>query len=627
MGQTRVLQMQDTFLRLCASTALVGALAFPVGAQQVINLEEITFSANLTPTGIAESGASVSVVAPTARETVGFPQAADILTRLPGVSVVQTGPVGTQADVRIRGAHPRYTQVFIDGIRVNDPSAVNAAFDFGPLMTGDIGRLEVLRGSQAARFGAGAVGGVVDISSRRPEDEGVSQRAYIETGSYRTLSLGYSLGVKTERGEISFNATRFQTRGFSAFDKNDGGHEADGFIGTRLGVAGRHAVTDNLVVGFAAFGQRSEIEYDGFGADADNEELRRQTGARAFAEYTVGTTTHVFDMTSYNIRRTNDFENFLGAREIDNFQGRRITASYLGTSEITSALALSYGLDVERETVRARPAGDFGVPYDSRERRWSVFSEANYRPTEGLNITANLRHENHSVFSGRTTGRVAFSWQVAEGLTLRGAAGTGYKIPDTAQRFGAFGNPNLQPENSRSAELGVDYSPFDGTGFAATAFWLGTTNEITFDPDTFVPLNLEKARRRGVELVASTAISEATIVSANYTYTNAVIKDGPSAGLRIGRVPRHDLTVTALTEFAERWRAEASLHAVTGRLDRNGSNPMPGFGVVNARISYEVNATTDLTLRVENVFNKQYQTVETYGTSDRAFYLGVASRF
>lgn len=619
--------MQDTILRLCASTALVGVLAFPASAQDIINLEEITFSANLVPTEVEQSGVSVSVVTPTSRETVAFAQAADILTRLPGVSVVQAGPVGTQADVRIRGAHPRYTQVFIDGIRVNDPSAVNAAFNFGPLMAGDIGRMEVLRGSQAARFGAGAVGGVVDISSRRPEEEGVSQRAYIEAGSYRTLSLGYNLGIKSESGEISFNATRFQTRGFSAFDENDGGREADGFTGTRLGMTGRHAVTDNLALGFAVFGQRSESEYDGFGADAENDELRREIGARAFAEYTVGTSTHIFDITSYNVRRTNDFENFLGARQIDNWRARRITASYLGTSEVTSALDLSYGLDVERETVRARPTGAFDMPYDSRERRWSVFGEANYRPTDSLNITANLRHENHSVFGGRTTGRVAFAWQATEGLILRGAAGTGYKTPDTAQRFGSFGNPNLQPEKSRSAELGVNYTPFEGAELAATAFWLGTTNEITFDPVTFVPLNLEKARRRGVELMASTAVSDTIRVSANYTYTDAVITGGPSTGLRIGRVPRHDLTVTAITEFAERWRAEASLHAATGRLDRNGSNPLPGFGVVNARISYEINPTTDLTLRVDNLFNKQYQTVETYGTSDRAFYLGVASRF
>lgn len=619
--------MRNTLLRLFASITLCVAWAFPAFAQTIINLEEITFSANLAPTTINQSGASVSIVALTGREAIAFTQASDLLTRLPGVSVVQTGPIGTQADVRIRGAHPRYTQVFVDGIRVNDPSAVNAAFDFGPLMTGDIGRLEVLRGSQAARFGAGAVGGVVDISSRRPLEEGVSQLAYIEAGSYRTLRLGYNLGVRTERGEISFNATRLQTRGFSAFDENDGGREADGFTGARLGMTGQHAVTDNLVLGFAVFGQRSEIEYDGFGADADNVETRRQAGARAFGEYTYGTSTHSFDVTSYNIKRKNDFINFQGKRQVDNWRARRITASYLGASKVTSALDLSYGLDVEHEVVRARQTGPSDVPYDSSERRWSFFGEASYRPLEDLNITANLRHDNHSAFGGRTTGRLAFAWQASEGLSLRGAAGTGYKIPDAAQRFGLFGNPNLQPEKSRSAELGIDYLPLDGTELSATAFWLWTTNEITFHPVTFVPLNLEKARRRGVELVASTALSDRILVSANYTYTDAVITAGPSAGQRIGRVPRHDLTVTALTEFAERWRAEANLRAVTDRLDRNGSNPMPGFGVVNTRISYEINSRTDLTLRVDNLLNKQYQTVETYGTSDRAFYLGFVSRF
>ena len=610
---------------LLSASALALSTA-PALAQQAIDLDEVVFFYSLSPTDSASTGANVTVITEEDLREAGDQQLSRYLSRLPGVSVVQTGPIGSVSDVRIRGAHPRYTAVYVDGIRVNDPSAANAAFAFGTMTTGDIGRIEVLRGSQSARFGSGAVGGVINITSRQATEEGTTGRAFVEAGSYRTLNTGVGFTTAAERGELSFNLTRFQTRGFSAFDENDGGVDPDGFGATRLSVSGRHRVTDELTIGGAAFAQRSRSEYDGFGADADNAETRREFGVRAFAEYELGAHRHVFDMTHFNLNRVDDFLSWTGDRQVDDFRGRRTGASYIGSSPLGEAFTLNYGLDYEREQAAIDRNSGTTTELTVRERRWGAFAEALYAPTEGLDLSAIVRHDRHSVFGGRTTGRVAAAWSVTHELTLRGAASTGYRVPDIPQRFGAFGNPALQPETSRSAEIGADYAFANGARVSGTLFHLTARNEITFDAN-FTARNIEATRRTGFELEVTAPLGENIDFGAGYTYTNAIITAGPGDGQRIGRVPRHDLSLSLDARFAERWRAHGNLHFVSDRLDRNGAMPMPSYAVVNTSVSFEIDAMTDLTLRIDNLFNRQYQTVATYGTSDRAVYLGLARRF
>ena len=621
------------------SPALAGLAvlaAFPAQAQSV-DLGRITvLSYGLTAMATESTGANVTVITEEDLAAAGDIQLSSFLSRLPGVNVVQTGPIGTVSDVRIRGAHPRYTAVFIDGVRVNDPSSANAAFAFGTLTTADIGRIEVLRGSQSARFGSAAVGGVVNITTRGATEPGTSQRVFMEAGSYRTLNLGYGFAQASERGELAFNVARVQTRGFSAADEAEGATEPDGFRATRLSVSGRHRVSDALTLGLSAFAQRSRAEYDGFGfnpaigdfgpVDADNVERRREFGGRIFAEYELGEHRHVFDLTGYRLNRQDDFVNFMGDPQIDDFRSRRTGASYIGSSPFGPALTLNYGLDFERERVLIERDSGTTTEIEIRERNWGVYAEALVRPQDALDLSAIGRHDRHSVFGGQTTGRAAVAWNPTTQLTLRAAASTGYRVPSIPERFGAFGNPALEPERSRSAEIGADYA-FGAARLSGTLYYLAARNEITFNPQSFVSENLERTRRRGAELEFATPLGARSEIAAAYTYTDAVITGGPQSGLRIGRVPRHDLSLSASTEFAPRWHANGVVQYVADRLDRNGAMPLPSYTVVNASVRYAVTERADVFLRVENVFDRQYQTVAGYGTAGRSVYAGVATRF
>ncbi len=626
--------MQDTILRLCASTALISAFAFSANAQQIINLEEITFSANLTQTEIARSGASVSVITREELEASGSIQVIDYLSQLPGVSVTQNGGIGGSASLRIRGAGPEYVAVYIDGIRVDDPSSPQTAFNFGTLSTADIGRIEILRGSQSALYGGSAVGGVVNITTLGAEKDGFSQSLQLEAGSYRTYLARYGIAFRDDRFEAAVNISHLRTRGFSAYEPFPGapGLEPDGHQMSRLSASGRYQLTDEFALGLSGFYQSSHSEFDDFGADADNLLTRREYGARIFGEFATGTSTHELSATLYDLEREAFQPRGVSAGA---FEAQRISFAYKGVTELSPALTLIYGADTQRESITVRGQGP-----DST-RISGVYGQALWAPHSDIDISATLRADHDSGFGTFFTGRIAGAWRVSDALTLRGAVGRGFRAPSINERLGnpvwsIAPNSDLAPETSVSAEIGADYRFDSGAEISAALFQLTTDNAVTYCalmPGAWGPAcpnagpagffnqyqNLSgKTKRRGLELAAAIPVTDMHRFDLAYTYTDA----RNPAGQRLQRIPYHDLKLGLRSDWSDQISSNIGLQHIGGR-----SGGMPSYTAVNAGIRYRVNENADLLFRVENLFDKQYQQISGYGTSDRAFYIGVASRF
>ncbi|MGB8623720.1 MAG: TonB-dependent receptor plug domain-containing protein, partial [Paracoccaceae bacterium] len=157
-----------------AAGAVLAVLA-PVAAQaqDVILLDKVTASANLEETRTERSGSSVEIVTEDDLKKTEETRAVDYLARLPGVNVLTQGPIGSQTGMTIRGVSQTNIAVRVDGIDVTDPSGPQVAYDFGSLTTMDIGRIEVLKGSQSALYGSEAIGGVIDITTKRATEKGV----------------------------------------------------------------------------------------------------------------------------------------------------------------------------------------------------------------------------------------------------------------------------------------------------------------------------------------------------------------------------------------------------------------------------------------------------------------------
>ena len=608
--------------RLAPSLALLlGAVALPAApaaAQSAFQLDEVVFSAARFPTLRTATGSAITVVGREDIAAEGRFQLSDVLARQPGVTAVQQGPLGTLTQLRIRGNEPRYVATFIDGIRVDDPSLIRSEFDFGALGGADIGRVEILRGSQSALWGGSAVAGVINIETLGALEDGITQTAEIEGGSFRTLGLRYGFGQRTARGEMALNLSFVRSDGFSAADENDGATEDDGFRARRVGFSLRHAVSDAVTLGASGFAQASDGDYDqGFPVgDAPNTTRRREAGARVFAEFATGASTQEVGISRYRVSRRfvtrpPDFPS-------DNtYVGDRTRIDWLGSTELGAATTLVYGADWEREGYDQ--SGSFGA-FDSSTRIAGAFVQALVAPLDGVNLQASARVDDHSRFGRFTSGRVAGAWTVSDAVTLRGSVANGFRAPSNFELFSAFGDPTLEPERSRSLELGADLR-LGAAGVGITLFDLRLSNAIDFAGPGYsnVP---GQSRRRGVELSADMAVGERWILGGNYTFTDARDR----AGARLGRVPRHDLALSAEVRLTDRLRNTTTLQALGQRPDDAGQG-MPGFGVVNTRFAYALTDRAELTVRVVNLLDRQYQLAAGYGTSDRAVYVGLASRF
>lgn len=602
--------------------------------EEAVDLGRITLSALREAAEVLRTGVSVSVVGSEELRAAGDIRLSAFLSRLPGVSMVESGPMGTRSSIRIRGAEPQYVAVYIDGIRVDDATEIAPQFDFGALSTTDIARVEVLRGSQSSLWGGSAVGGVINITSLAPTEDGLAQSVAVEAGSYNSAALRYSLAFRDERVEAGFSLSHLKSDGFSAYDTlpRSAGLEDDGFEATRLSFSARYRLSEALSLGAAVFAQRSRNDFDAYMADSTvNSQDRRDFGARLFAEYEAGNTSHLFDVTRYRISREIDEGGWLSR-----YLGVRQGLSYQGTTGIGPALTLVYGAAWQEEEV-SNPA----LPGGASTRIAGVFGQALWAPAENLDLSFSLRHDDHSEFGGQPSGRLALAWQATGALTLRASASTGYRSPSHYELYGdptwtIAANTGLTPEESRSYEIGGDYDFGGENRLSLTLFDIRIGDAITYrscpyDPLTWACLpgttnvyeNVEgTSKRRGLELSGEARLSGRIGLSFAYTYVDARAPDGA----RLLRVPRHSLAVTLSAALTEELSARLGVQHLAGRPAEFGT-ALADYTLVNAGLGYELSDSTALSLRVENVFDEDYQSVPGYGTAGRSVYLGLTSRF
>jgi vitamin B12 transporter len=359
------------------------------------------------------------------------------------------------------------------------------------------------------------------------------------------------------------------------------------------------------------------------------------TGIRAFADVNNGLWNHKLNLTYLHTDRAVESRTVStetaangGSPFRSSFEGERATASYVATTEALANQRLSFGFDWREETARYvnLSAGSAST------RTTGGFIENIWSPQDNLDISASLRVDDSSSFGQETTGRIAFSWRAAENTTLRGAVATGYRPPSIDELFGNYpgtypfvGNPNLTPEESLSYEIGVQQGFGNGGSLSATLFRVDVRNLIDRVADFSTLENeLGETVLQGLELAASVPLGARTNLTAAYTLTDAEKADGD----RVTRVPRHDLSLSLKTEITDRLHAGLALQHVADRPDDGfPAVAMDDYTVVNANVRYDITDNLDATFRIENLFDEQYQQVAGYGTSDRAFYVGLSSRF
>lgn len=611
-----VSSMRSALLATVAATPL---LATPAFAQDAFDLGEIIVSGSLTPLGKASTGATVEVLR---GADTGANDSSVItrLDRLPGVNSTSSGGLGTIASIQIRGLPSRYVGVRINGINVSDPSQVQSAFNFGGLIASGIDRIEVLKGSQSALYGSETIGGVVAIQTFRPEQLGFSSEISAEAGSFNTYSGTLNLGYKTDRGEVALTYGRITSDGISALAADT---EDDGFKQTTVTLSAEHAATDTLTIGGALYYRDGETEIDRSATDSSGINYLEETGARVFARLQTGAISHTFSYSQFDVDRRDPGAPIWSTKS---FAGKRKELSYLGSAELGSSYTLNFGLDRKEETSRLDRIS-------ASDRTTSAQAELLYRPTDAIDVSAALRYDDNSDFGGKATGRLSAVWRPADDLTIRAVVGTGFRAPSLYERFSAYGDPALQPEQSRSFELGVEKSFGDAASVKATVFYTEIDDLIDFDGSStacasgFGCYNQVpgKTKSKGIELSGDYAFNDALKVYGNYTYT-----DAKNEGARLTRTPRHDLAIGADGAFNEKLSGYVDVRYVADVLASPyapAGHKVGDYTLVGMGLNYSLTDKATAYLRVENVLDKDYETAGGYNTPGRAAFLGIRAKF
>jgi vitamin B12 transporter len=597
-----------TRTHLLTGVALLALSTAPALAQEDFVLGTIVVSPSLSPVDVANTGATVEVIEGEDL-TDADTSLIQTLSRAPGVTFSANGGLGTNTTIRIRGLGNKYVGVRIDGIDITDPSTTQTAFNFGGLNAAGLGRIEILKGSQSAIYGSEAIAGVVDITTARADGPGFSGTANLEFGSFGTRSGGLTLSQASERGEISLSYSSLQSDGISA---RAGDTEEDGFNQDMLTLFTSYDVTDTLTVGASALWRDGDVEIDRSSVDNSGQNFFTQRGARVFAEFETASIMHEFSVSTYESDRQDP-----GGFTTD-FFGDRKQVEYLGSANLGEAATLNFGLDGTRES--------FTLPTATGEvTTRSAFVEYQAQPSSDLDVSVALRADDNSMFGNAVTGRIATAWRVGGDVTIRSVLGTGFRAPSLYELYGPFGSATLQPEESRSFELGAEKA-LDGGFVKATAFYTEIDDLIDYDFVTSAYNQVPGTTvSKGIELEARKALTENIDLFGNYTLT-----DSRNNGVRQVRVPRHDLVVGAEAELAEGLKCGVEVQRIA---DVEASPWAPAghkvgsYTLVNANLSYDVSETAQVYVRVENLTDEDYETAGGYNMPGRAFYFGVRASF
>ena len=610
--------MKSTMLGLFAiGTALIST---SVVAQESYDLGTIVLSPSLSPVELGRTGTTVEVLE---GEEVGEEDSRvlDRLVRLPGVNSTSNGPLGSTANIQVRGLPGKYVGVRIDGIEVTDPASTQKQFGFGGLTSSGIQRIELLKGSQSALYGSEAIAGVINITTFSPEKLGFSGMASVEGGSYNTYSGTLSTGYRSDRGFIALSYGRTETDGFSARSYNT---EKDGFEQTTVNLTGEYRVTESLSIGGALLYRDGEVDIDRGSydyPDAGGVNLSEERGARVFATLETGVVTHTLSYNYFDIRRE-DPDGFTRR-----FTGERHKLSYLGSAELSTSTVLNFGVDhVEEKFTNDTLRGS--------EDSNAIKTELLFSPTGQIDVSAALRYDYNSDFGGKMTGRLAAAWRPADDVIFRAVIGTGYRAPSPYERFSDYGVRDLEPEESRSYEVGVEKT-FSDLGFVkATVFYTDINDLIGFDGDSMACGNVfpgcynqvpGTTNAKGIELSAEYVLLDGLKVFGAYTYT-----DSTTAHERTPLTPKHDFVLSLNNAFTDRLAGYVDIRHVADVLPTAYAPPNHKVGdytLVGAGISYDVTENAQLYLRIENLFDEAYETAGGFNQPGRSAYVGLRASF
>jgi vitamin B12 transporter len=658
----------------CALAAIlvVGGLPTLAFAQATSEqLGEITVTADRTPEPVSATGSDVTVIPGSEVEKWGVNGVTEALREVVGVNVVPTGGPNTVTSVSVRGADPSQVLVMIDGVPIGNVAGTDGSLDFSNLSAVDIDRIEIVRGPQSSLYGSDAMGGVINIITKKGKKGEKHTTLTVQGGSYGTIQGTAATSGSTDNWTYALGVTDAYTEGFPTY-----GYRIDRplFLSNGLplpplpsimpankgGANGNLTYTINpnasIDFGFDVF--ENNLQYSNPFAlmpvnvfSPDNNSTTWIYNGWVRANVTTGLlTSHLrwFANQTYMASDNTEacYDIVLGSISCTSYyRGSRYGVEYEGEIPLPygSVVFGARNLNETATSSNSNPLDSFSPATSAIQRTNSIYGQYNLPLFSRLDMTFGGRIDAVEDGPSFVTGRVTAAYHIDEiGMKLRAALGNGGKAPTLYQRFSQYGAADLLPQSNVGGEVGIDQKLFnDRLALSATAYNAYYRNLIAFGPVSTCSLaqdalggcyyNIGTAQTRGVEVTAdATIVPDVLHVRGGYTYNLAV---NTQNHINEYRVPLNSGYISLVYTGIPKLEIEPRLLLVGPALDEDflvspATNVvLAGYARLDCIVNYKINDTFTAFVRGENLTDTRYETVYNYSTPGASVYAGLTAKF
>jgi vitamin B12 transporter len=559
-------------------------------------------------------------------EEIRTSQAVDLptlLRREAGVQFTQNGGIGQSSGLFVRGAETRQTLILLDGVPLTKQDATGTV-SIEHLMLDQIDHIEIVRGNVSSIYGSSAIGGVIQIFTRRG-DGAPRVSAEVEAGSRGTTRVAAGLSGSTSSSgstgdalRYTINASHFGTDGFSSLNPAQvpaANPDRDGYRNSSVSSSLSKDFGKDHQLGANFSATRGSFDFDSsFGAPTDVHTGR--TDVDAVAVYSQN---RIMDNWSsrltYSQSRDKNANHYDTSFGITDDRYRSSTRMLQWTNEITLGPDWTVTAGIERQWQDLSTDDGFGDLLDVNRNTGSVYAGLQGKLGDHQ-LQVNVRHDRIDRIDSASTGYVGYGYMLSPRWKAIASIATGFAAPPLGYLYSpGFGNPDLKPERSRSAELGVQYA-WQGSLMRAALFDTRTRELLQYDPVTNLFGNVARARNRGLEVSASTVLA-ATALRASLTLQDPRDEAGDTRLRRRAQV----LGSLAASRAFGAWQVGGDVGITGSRPD--GGAALPAYALANLNASYHLSASVELFGRVDNLFDRSYQTATGYNQPPHGFFAGV----
>ena len=591
-----------------AAACLFSSSAFP---EEHVTVAPVVVTATRTAQTANETVAPVTVITRQEIDASGAQTLPEILVGRPGIDISGNGRFGKSTTVNLRGLGGGDLLFLVNGNRIAAPGSIEGAPSIEHIPAAQIERIEIVRGPRSALYGSNALGGVINIITRRPDQRRIDASAAY--GTYSSKRGEAVLSGGNENFDYNLSVAGFETDGYDVRD--DSFDDDDGYKNTSAGGRLDWAATERLDINVDFLVNQGTTEFDNC--------FDAETFAGPFGDCHTDFLQHNFSVGG-NYRITNKWDsslafsrnseerrNFYQDTFNNEFEGATSLLSWQNDIQVGTSNLLTAGFDATRDTVEQ--PDDFAE--ESRDRvalfgQWQAHRNAH-------DLVFGLRTIDDEQFGQETVGNIDYGFQVVEGLRLLASAGTAFKAPSLFQLYSPqFGNENLEAETSTSVEFGI-------SGDAKWGRWSMRTyrtyvrNLIEFVSATNSYGNVDsEVEINGLEVEANADL-RGWNTNVSYSWNEPVNKE---TGSVLANRAERSFRIGMNRSF-DKLHVGGSIEAQSDRTGSSFTDPVAGYGILNLNARYSLRKNWKLRATMENVFDKTYQTNDQFFGAGRTTFV------